>query len=164
MNFVSVRAGETEKIKRLSSLASRIVKEHYDPILGPVQNDYMIEKFQSVKAITSQLDDVYHYWIVTEGEEELGFIGLYPREEDLYLSKLYLSKEFRGRGIGKAMMDFVIDRARTYGLKKVTLNVNRYNDHSIAFYESYGFKRIREEDNDIGNGYFMNDYVYEYKC
>ena len=32
---------------------------------------------------------------------------------------------------------------------------------SVAFYEKLGFQIIKEEDVDIGNGYFMNDYIME---
>ncbi len=160
--FEEVKKGETDKIKELSALATSIVREHYDPILGKTQNDYMLEKFQSVQAISEQLEDRYIYYLVKEGKEDLGFIGFYPREEDLYLSKLYLKKNERRRHIGKKMMDFVIAEAKRFHRNKITLNVNRYNDDSIAFYEHYGYKRIREEDNDIGSGYYMNDYVYEF--
>jgi ribosomal protein S18 acetylase RimI-like enzyme len=38
--------------------------------------------------------------------------------------------------------------------------VNRHN-RALHFYEKQGFKIIREEDIDIGSGYFMNDYVME---
>ena len=162
MRFIEVRKGDEALIEELSSLATKIVREHYEPILGTVQNEYMLEKFQSVKAIKGQLEDGYLYYLLDD-EGYLGFAGFYPREEDLYLSKLYLLKEERGKGYGKALMDFVVSKAEEYGKDSVVLNVNRYNDGSIAFYERYGFTRIREEDNDIGHGYFMNDYVYRYK-
>ena len=46
---------DIEKTEELSRLASAIVREHYDPILGTEQNDYMIEKFQSPDAIRDQI-------------------------------------------------------------------------------------------------------------
>ena len=162
ITFEEVKKGEEEKIRELSSLATSIVREHYDPILGKAQNDYMLEKFQSVQAMSRQLEEKYIYYLVKENGGSEGFIGFYPREEDLYLSKLYLKKSERKRHIGKKMMDFVVTQAEKFHKEKITLNVNRYNDDSIAFYEHYGYKRIREEDNDIGSGYYMNDYVYEF--
>ena len=61
MEFIKVTLGDKEKVEKLSALASVIVKEHYDPILGAEQNDYMIEKFQSVKGITEQLGHDCHH-------------------------------------------------------------------------------------------------------
>lgn len=164
MEFIQVTLEEREKIKTLSALASSIVKEHYDPILGAEQNDYMIEKFQSVKGITEQLENGYEYDLVKEGEGLAGFLGFYPRKEELYLSKLYLRKEERGKGLSKKMLAFLVQKAREKGLASIVLNVNKYNDSSIQAYKKLGFAKIGEEVNDIGHGYVMDDYVLEYKC
>ena len=45
MEFIQVTLKDKEKIETLSALASSIVKEHYDPILGAEQNDYEVYKF-----------------------------------------------------------------------------------------------------------------------
>ena len=44
-------------------------------------------------------------------------------------------------------------------MSAIELNVNRFNP-SIAVYEHLGMRRIRAEKNDIGSGYYMDDYVY----
>ena len=77
----------------------------------------------------------------------------------MYLSKLYLYKEERGKGYSRQMLDFVIRNARDIGLTFIELNVNR-NNSAIYAYEKLGFKVIRTEKNDIGSGFFMDDYVY----
>ena len=80
----------------------------------------------------------------------------------MYLSKLYLHKNQRGKGFSKEILQFLITKTRESGLSSITLNVNKYNDNTILAYEKLGFVRIREEKNDIGNGYYMDDYVYCY--
>ena len=60
------------------------------------------------------------------------------------------------------MLDFLIDYSKKRGYKSIYLNVNKYNYHSIEVYEHFGFVKIRDEKNDIGKGYYMDDYVYEY--
>lgn len=162
VTFERVAKAEREKVKALSALASAIVKEHYDPILGTEQNDYMIEKFQSVTAIDSQFEHGYNYFFVVVDGERVGFIGLYPREGDLYLSKFYLRKDKRGHGYGKIMFSFVVEQAKLANKNKVTLNVNKYNS-AVHVYEALGLKRAYAEVNDIGRGYVMDDYVYEYE-
>lgn len=52
LDFERVQPGETEKIEALSVLATAIVREHFDPIIGKAQNDYMLALFQTVPAIT----------------------------------------------------------------------------------------------------------------
>ena len=160
MEFREIFLQDEKGIEELSSLATEIIREYYDPLLGKTQNDYMIELFQSVPALKRQLQEGSRYYLVKDGRN-IGFIGFYPKKDTLYLAKFYIRKEERRKGYGRKMMAKVFEEAREYGLPSVSLNVNRYNEGSIAFYESLGFTRIREEDNDIGGGFYMNDYVYE---
>lgn len=163
MRYQYITLEEKTAIEELSKLASAIVKEHYDPILGNEQNDYMIEKFQSVKALTEQLEHGYQYYMVYHKEQEkAGFLAFYKRNQELYLSKLYLKRECRGKGLSKDMLEFVRAQAKHMGVSTISLNVNKYNP-SIAAYEKLGFERTGEEKNPIGNGYFMDDYVYSLK-
>ncbi len=159
LEFEQLVPDDKDGIVAMSRLATGIVREHYDPILGKAQNDYMLEKFQSVEAISHQLESGYRYYFVKSAGRDIGFLAFYPRGEALYLSKLYLLKEERGKGYSRFMIDFVVGQARDASLGSVELNVNKYND-AIRAYESLGFKRVRAEKNDIGSGYFMDDYVY----
>ena len=162
--FVPVTLQDRKKVQELSDLASEIVKEHYDPLLGSEQNDYMIQMFQSVPAITKQLEHGYQYDMVClRNGTAIGFVGYYPKDRDeMYISKFYLHRDYRGKGISRKMLDFVIEECRKQGLCRITLNVNKYNDAILA-YEKLGFTRLRSEVNDIGHGYVMDDYVYLYQ-
>ncbi len=159
MEFYRVDAADEAAVLALSRLATKIVKEHYDPIIGAAQNDYMIEKFQSVEAIRAQLEAGYRYYTVEETGETIGFLAFYPRNDALYLSKFYLDKDARGKGYARQMLDFVCAAAREAQCGAVELNVNIHNP-SIYAYEKMGFSRIRSEKNAIGSGYYMDDYVY----
>ena len=162
--FVPVALQDEKKVRELSALASAIVKEHYDPLLGSEQNDYMIQMFQSVPAIKKQLENGYRYDLVClRNGKAICFVGYYPKDADeMYISKFYLHKDYRGKGISRKMLEFVIGECRKQGLHQITLNVNKYNDAILA-YEKLGFTRLRSEVNDIGHGYVMDDYVYLYK-
>lgn len=150
-----------DEMELLSKIATAILREHYDPIVGVAQNDYMLEKFQSVHAITGQIAEGYrYYWAECDGEKA-GFFAIIPRGDRLYLSKLYLKKEFRGRHLARPMVDFMADVAKTEGLRSIFLNVNKHNDDSIEAYKHLGFEIIGKEKNDIGCGYYMDDFVME---
>lgn len=169
--FEHVRAGQTQKIEDLSQLATDIVREHFDPIIGTAQNEYMIGRFQTPEAIAAQLDDGYEYCFVcppgttgTEPPEErrIGFLAIRPRGDgELYLSKFYLRSDQRGRGYSHDMLEFVRREAARLGCDHIVLNVNRNNYQAILAYEHLGFRKVREEKNDIGAGYVMDDFVYE---
>lgn len=161
MKFVRIATGDSQGIANLSAMACTIVKEYYDGLLGSAQNDYMIEKFQSVPAITAQLENGYQYYIMESNGIPVGFVGFYPKGDRMYLSKFYLDGSARGQGLGKAALAFLVEKTKAAQMRSIFLNVNKYNE-SIKAYEKMGFVRIGEEVNDIGNGYVMDDYVYEY--
>ena len=50
--------------------------------------------------------------------------------------------------------------SKTNNIIALTLNVNRFNK-AIDFYLKNGFKIIKEENIEIGNGFLMEDYVME---
>lgn len=147
------------QIAEMSAMATEIVREHFDPIIGKAQNDYMIGKFQSEAAIQEMLEHGYRYFFVEEAGRRVGFLTVCPKADVLYLSKFYLYKGERGKGYAHKMLDFVVEKAREYGLPAVELNVNRNNDAILA-YDKMGFYVAREEKNDIGQGFYMDDFVY----
>lgn len=163
LDFIPVQASDPGAVSRLSAFASEIVKDCFDPLIGEAQNDYMIARFQSAESIASQIAHGCSYYFVCSDGRETGFIAFYPRGTEMYLSKFYLEKFSRGKGYSKEMLRFVTDAARKAELESVTLNVNRHNARAIAVYERLGFVKIREEKNDIGGCFAMDDFVMEYE-
>lgn len=159
MEYTELYINDEKGINAMSAMATEIVREHYDPIIGKEQNDYMLAMFQSVDAIRSQLECGYRYFFVKDGERILGFFAFYPRGDAMYLSKFYLYKNERGKGYSRQMLEYIKSETKKEGLSGIELNVNRGNP-SCKIYESLGLKIIRSEKNDIGNGFYMDDYVY----
>ena len=153
---------ESVDINKLVDMASVIWHEHYDKLIGVEQVVYMLNKFLSVEAIEEQLKRGYVYDFVCVGGQRVGFVSYCIKSDCLYLSKLYLLKSERGKGYSKEIIAFLKDKAKSANRTSIVLNVNKGND-AIKAYEALGFKRLRAEKNDIGGGYFMDDYVYELK-
>ena len=162
VRFIPVSAGDDETVRKLSAFAGKIVREHFDPIIGAEQNTYMIARFQSPEGIRSQIAEGYRYYIVQAGDSWAGFLAFYPRGERMYLSKFYPDRSFRGMGLSGRMFAFVRQQTEQEGLSAIYLNVNRFNSDVIAVYHHFGFHCVREEQNDIGNGFVMDDKVMEY--
>jgi ribosomal protein S18 acetylase RimI-like enzyme len=91
-------------------------------------------------------------------------MAFYPKSGKMYLSKLYVDSIYRGKGISSKMFQFIKQETMKEKLSAIILNVNRNNTEVIRIYEHLGFCKVREEENDIGNGYFMEDFVLEYTC
>jgi len=87
-------------LKALAALAHEIWNEYFPCILEQGQIDYMVEKFQSHEAISRQIsEEGYRYFLLREEGDTAGYAGICPRDGKLFLSKLYLRRQFRGRSL-----------------------------------------------------------------
>ncbi len=150
-----------DEIKRLEELAREIWTEHYIPIIGEKQVSYMLEKFQSKKAIIEQLKDNYYYFFIEENDKVVGYIGVQIRQAELFLSKVYVRSSERGNGYAKNAIKFIEKFSKDNNLDKLKLTVNKNNLTTIKIYEKIGFRIVESIVQDIGEGFVMDDYVME---
>jgi RimJ/RimL family protein N-acetyltransferase len=162
MEHLTIVPVKPEQSAKLAALAKPIWEEHFTPIIGAMQVAYMLEKFQSDRALREQMEqEGYRYFYFLWDGEKAGYLGIRRDGDTLFLSKLYLKKEFRGRGIARAAFDFLEDLCRRESLKKIWLTCNKYNDSSLAVYRALGLTTVRSQVTDIGSGFVMDDYVLE---
>ncbi len=150
---------ENNQIKELAGLASAIWHEYWTCLLSHRQIDYMVKNFQSEKAIKNQIENEnYNYYFIIENNEKAGYFGISYKNDYLFLSKLYLKKEFRHNGLGTKTFEKI---KRIADGKPVRLTVNKQNINSINAYKKWGFKIIDAVVTDIGAGFVMDDYIME---
>ena len=159
INFHEVK--NNSDLKLIEILANTIWHEHYTPIIGEEQVIYMLDKFQSVVAMQEQIGKGYQYFLINFNENTIGYLSFQRRENVLFLSKIYLIQQERGKGIGRKAMEFVVGVAKGFTCTKVSLTVNKFNLNSIRAYESAGFQKKGALVQDIGNGFVMDDYLME---
>lgn len=148
-------------IKQTALLASEIWHEHFTPIIGEQQVDYMLDKFQSEHAISEQIHEGYSYFALMNNDQQIGYTGIKTEPDCLFLSKLYIRKDFRGRGYSKVMLDQIEKEAKQNNKSIIRLTCNKNNANSLAVYKKLGFQIVRQEKTDIGNGFYMDDYILE---
>ena len=148
--------------KIISVLAKNIWTEHYTPIIGLDQVNYMLEKFQSEIAIQNQINiDNYKYYLIIYENTAIGYLSIKNNDDALFLSKIYIDKSCRGKGFGKIAINFIEEQAKDLNCQTIYLTVNKYNINSIMAYQKIGFIKTEELFIDIGNGYVMDDFRME---
>lgn len=155
-NLIKVNSGKLAQ--QVENLANEIWREHYSNILDPGQIEYMLNKFQTQEVILAGDTD---YYLMMNGEIPVGYFGIRAEQNSLFLSKLYLKREYRGRGLAHRALEYIEELSSKQGLKKIWLTVNIHNASSIAAYEKMGFSIARNQKADIGNGYVMDDHIME---
>lgn len=154
---------EKNQIQLLQNLAKEIWEEHYLPIIGQNQIDYMLAQFYSTKNIENEIDAGISWEILWEENQAIGYLACEMHTTHLVLSKIYLKKSARGKSYGKFMVEHAKSIAKLNQKNSIQLTVNKNNAKSIAFYQAMGFVQIKEAIFDIGNGYVMDDFIFELK-
>ena len=80
------------------------------------------------------------YAMLREGEPEKGVEGANPIE----LVRLYVSRDWLGRGLGERLMRACIDEARQAGHETIWLGVWERNARAQAFYRKWNFRAVGE--------------------
>ena len=151
-----------DDIKTTAALAKEIYTEHYSPIIGIAQVEYMLNKFQSEESILSQIENNTLYYLIYNENIPIGYFAVELNNPDgkIFLSKLYIRKEARGFGLSKQALQLIKQLSKDNNLTHLWLHVNK-NNPSINIYKSLGFKITDAVKNHIGNGFYMDDYIME---
>jgi len=149
------------EIISVQKLADEIWNEYYPSIIGQEQVNYMLETFQTAKAILEQIQEGYHYFILKEEEMPVGYMAVQKQDYSLFLSKLYIQKGSRKKGYAREALLYLQQYAKQEGLHTITLTVNIHNHTAINTYERLGFLRTGSLVQDIGKGFKMDDFSFE---
>jgi len=82
------------------------------------------------------------FYVLEQDEGSImGSYGLYPLEAGLCeLRKMYLHRDYRGRGHGRRMLEDALTKARQLGFQRITLETASVLTEAIRLYERYGFQ------------------------
>ena len=152
---------DEDQIETIEGLACEIWCEHFTPIIGQAQVDYMLEKFQSKKAIVEQIENGFLYFLIKNDNDPVGYAGVLVKKNQLFLSKLYIRSAERGNGYGRKVIEILEKLAIEKGLRKISLTVNKNNSGTIEMYKKLGFENCGSIVQDIGDGFVMDDYIME---
>jgi GNAT superfamily N-acetyltransferase len=70
--------------------------------------------------------------------------GLWYEALDCWLEDVYVEEAARRSGIGRALGEAALDRARERGCRRIQLDVNEVNPQALALYESLGFDAMQD--------------------
>ena len=87
-----------------------------------------------------------HIFMVYAGQQAVGCVALIPMGDGLYeLSKMAVSPEQRGMGIGRRLLEHAVAQARLIGASSLFLGSNAKLANAVHLYESIGFRHVPQE-------------------
>lgn len=151
----------------IRSVSERTWPSTYGHIISKEQIDFMLDWMYSDDSLASQFEKGHQFYIANYKGEDIGFCSVSAAEADdsmnpylnsHKLNKLYVLPSAHGNGSGKALLKKAIEVAKAAGSDSLFLQVNKDNT-AYHFYLKNGFIKESESLFEIGNGYFMDDFI-----
>ena len=172
MSEITIRPATLEDRAFIRSVSERTWPSTYGHIISQEQIDFMLEWMYSDASLKEQFDKGHQFYIANLNGSDIGFCSVSKEVEAISLNeaaaatnaiayklnKLYVLPDAHGTGSGKALLQKAIAVAQTEGGSSLFLQVNKYNN-AYTFYLKQGFIKEAEFKFDIGNGFYMDDYV-----
>ncbi|MEC4113771.1 GNAT family N-acetyltransferase [Myroides pelagicus] len=159
LEFVLV---DKDNLHCIFPLAKRIWQLTYLDLIGQEQIDYMLPMMYSDERILEEQALGYQWVLIKHKGNIVGYLDFKLEDDNrVFLSKIYTDIEKQIKGLGRALMEFVITYAKTHKAKAIYLTVNKGNRRAVAFYELMGMRCIESKTVDIGGGYVMDDYIFQ---
>ena len=168
LDIDSLRIGEVtaENLAEIIHLAELIWWDHFPGIISNEQIEYMLTRGYNEDTIIKEVESGIVCWVTLLNDDELiGFAsyGSTVNGEEMQLYKLYIHPRFQRTGCGTTLLQYIQEEATENGYKHLILAVNKKNDKAISAYLKNGFVIRESRTTDIGNGFFMDDYIMS-KC
>jgi ribosomal protein S18 acetylase RimI-like enzyme len=119
---------------------------------------YLDHTFAVAKIRNSLGEPDNRYWLALRDRLPIGYAklkhpsptALLPADDPAQLQKIYVLKEFLALGVGKLLLNTVLDHAAQRGFKAIWLDVLKQNNRAIRFYERHGFQPLGDDTYTIG--------------
>jgi diamine N-acetyltransferase len=160
--MLSIRNASIEDIPLIREMCFNVWPQTYAHLLSQDQIDYMLHMMYSEASLKKQMEEEGCCFLVVQKDTEPVAFASYSEHKPFVwkLHKIYILPSQQGTGIGRYIIDHIVNDIRPKNAKAIQLQVNRENK-AKDFYHKLGFRIIETADFDIGNGYFMNDYIME---
>lgn len=124
--------------------------------------DMTLEDFAQIKNIlNSDFDDFWNsdilknelmaenrsYIVAKQNGEIVGFAGVMQNSSEIEMMNIVVKKNCRGKGIGKLLLQKIIENAKNDGAQEIFLEVNENNKIARQLYQYAGFTEVGKRKN-----------------
>lgn len=134
----SLRKATDKDLDLTYKIKKNALQEYLEMLWGwneQAQNDFHREHFKKE-----------HFQII-EQEEVIGYLEIENHQDHIFLSNIMILKHFQGKGIGKIILEDLINHH-----SEIRLEVLKVNKKAVQFYQNLGFKTFEEGE----DSYQMN--------
>ena len=166
---MNIRYGTTDDAKILFELGARTFYDTFTQDNTPEDMDAYLKKSFSPEIQFNELSQPDVIFLIAESESiPVGYAQLILNSKDestkgarpLELRRIYASREYIGKGVGKQLMKATISEARQRDCDCIWLGVWQKNQRAIDFYKKWGFREVGTQTFKLGDD-LQNDFIME---
>ncbi len=102
----------------------------------------------SRQVFISTILEGYDCWVACDLDDEVvGYFVLMPVVEEAHLLNIAVRDDLQKRGLGRKLLEHVIELAREKRFESILLEVRPSNVRAVDLYERYGFQEIGRRKN-----------------
>lgn len=118
----------------------------------------------SEDGLKSELDNKFaRFYVAFLDGQIAGYIGSHNVLGEVYITNVAVFPEFRRNGVGKALVEFLVDKMKSENAEFVTLEVRESNLNAISLYEKCGFEKVGKRkafyEKPREDGVLMTNYI-----
>ncbi|MCE2705427.1 MAG: GNAT family N-acetyltransferase [Bacteroidota bacterium] len=156
-----VQTASLADIELIRELCMQVWPQTYSSILTEEQLAYMLEWMYSPASLAQQMKEGATFLLLYQEQTPIGYASYQSLQASHFkLHKLYVLPHVQGKGAGRIFLTDLLQRIKELGAHTLELQVNRYNK-AVGFYQQMGFTIRETADIEIGNGFYMNDYIMQ---
>ncbi len=157
---VTIRRGTLADAALLSDLGESTFSETFAVDNTPEDMAAYVANSFSIEQQTAELEDPESIFLIAEVDgSAAGYAKLHGSEpangvegrNPIELVRLYVSREWLGRGVGEQLMRACLDEARQAGHETIWLGVWERNARAQAFYRKWNFRTVGEHMFQLGS-------------
>lgn len=147
-----------KQASELAKVAEKIYYDYYAGLIGEENIKYMLAEYQTANSVIEQIRTRKHnyYEIFCDGEF-CGYFDIMYEGRRIILDKIYVSKEYRKKGIARYVVAHIEKLCRSVNANKIIVDILVKNEAACIAYK-LGFVKLKEGIMTLGNG-FQTEYA-----
>ncbi len=129
-----------------SDFSIREFKENDETFIAGLEKECFSQPW-SEKAILEARENNTIFLVAEENKKIIGYAGLQTVLDEGYITNVAVTKEHRGKGVAKALMEKLLEKGEEQNLSFITLEVRESNLAAINLYKKFGFIKEGERKN-----------------
>ncbi len=112
------------------------LSDEYLKDLYPPESNHLV-------GVSELLSSWFELYLMKEKTKTIGSIGISLKNHYPEIKRMFIKKEFRGMGYSYKLLDFIFERCRGLGHKKIQLETGINQPEAINIYKKHGFRAIK---------------------